>query len=108
MSIQHVHAMMLQLILYDLELPLHYFRDAKHQILDLDLGLDAIAASVKAALAETGKIEGGFPESFARNGAGMQTHSPEIEVTVHYRDVLPDLRRFQGGVVSRRPATDHQ
>jgi hypothetical protein len=70
MAVQHVDEMALELILNHLELPLHHFGHAEHQILDLDFGFHAVSAPVEAALPESGKIERRLAQGLAGNGAG--------------------------------------
>src|SRR5262249_24514370 len=97
----------LELVLNHLKLPLDHFRHAEHQVLDLDLGFDAISAAVESALTEPGKIKRGLAQRLAGNSAGVETDAPEVEVLVRNGDAFAGLRCLQRGVVPGWSAPDH-
>jgi len=49
-----------------------------HEIVDSEIFLERIVDTVEAALAESGKVESGFAQRFAGNGAGVDAAAPGL------------------------------
>ncbi len=107
-SIDHFDAGALQLIGQHGVLALDDLGDAEHQILNLDLGLDAIAASVERALAEAAQEKNGFAQGLAGDGSGMEADAADVGAAVDDGDVLACFGGFDRRVVAGGAAADDE
>ena len=107
-TIENCNLMPLQLILYHRKLPLDHFGNTKHQIFNLNLGLDPVALAIERPLTEAAQKQHRLAQGLARDGAGVQADATEVEVAVDDGDGLAFLGRLHCGMMSSGSAPDNK
>ena len=107
-AVDELDAVALELVFDDGVLAFDDLVDAEHEVLDIDAGFEAVAAAVKAALAEAAQVEHGFAEGFRRNGAGVEANTPEVGRFVDDSDAMAQFGGFDGTVMAGGPAANYQ
>ena len=77
-AVEEVDVVAMQLVLDGGVLAFDELGNAKHQIFNLDLCFDAVAAAVEGALAKAAQEKDGFAESVAGDGAGVRAGAAEV------------------------------
>ena len=96
-----------QLVPDHVDLPADDVRGPAAEVLDGDVLLHPVALAVDAALAEPGEVQHGFAERLRGDGSGHHADPAHLASLDDGRSPA-ELRRLDGGLLSRRSATDHQ
>ncbi len=96
----------LDVLIDEIPFVVHDMGLAVHEVLDRDVLFDAVIDSVESTLAKVGKIECGFSESFARDGACVDAGAPHTRSLFNDRSFLPEVCRLSGPLLACRAGTD--
>src|SRR5579859_3962808 len=78
-----------------------------HEVVYGKIFFERIIDAIKAALAEAGKIERGFAQRFAGNGAGVDATAAGIWRPLDDGDTLAKIRGLRAGLFSGGSAAKH-
>jgi len=93
----------------DLRLPFHDGADAKSKVLNRDVVLQRVIASVESPLSKAGEMQSSFAQSLAGYRAGVHADAANHTAAVHQRHALAHFRRANSALLPRRTAADdHQ
>src|SRR6266849_2010965 len=84
----------------------HDFALVVHEIVDGEIFLQRIVDAIEAALLESGKIEGGFAEGLAGNGAGVDATSAHVLGAFDDNDALAEVGGLGAALLTSRAAPD--
>ena len=77
-----------------------------HQVLGLDVFLDAIGTAVESAFAPSGQVQDRFTEGFRWNGAGVDRDAPDPAAFFDHQDSVSQFCRLNGSSAPGRAAAD--
>ena len=78
-----------------------------HEIVDGEIFLQRIVDAIEAALLESGKIEGGFAQGLAGDGAGVDAATAHVLGALDDGDALAEVRGLCAALLTGRPAANH-
>src|SRR5882724_8896740 len=85
----------------------HDFALVVHEVVDGEIFLERIVNAIEAALLESGKVEGGFAQGLAGNGAGVDATAAHVFGALDDGDALAEIRGLGAALLTSRPAADH-
>ena len=95
-----------KLMLKDIDLVIEGHLQPAHQIRSRDILLDAVCASVEAALPIAGEIEHGLAQRLRRDRAGMNRNAADPATLLDDENRLADLGGLNGGPATGGTAAD--
>src|SRR5882762_4325477 len=79
-----------------------------HEIVDGEIFFERIVNAIEAALLKSGKIEGGFAEGLAGDGAGVDATATHVLSALDDGNALPKVGSLGAALFAGRPAADHK
>jgi len=80
---------------------------AMHEVFYGQPFLQRIIDAVEPALLHAGKVQRGFAQDFARNGAGIHTSAAQQGIVFDQRDAFAEIGGLGRALFAGRPRTDH-
>ena len=95
-----------QLRLDDLNLARHYRVGTEDEVFHADAVFYGITAAVEGTLAQSAEVEDGLAKGLAGDGASVDTDAADGALALDDGDLLAQLGRADGSLLSRRAAAD--
>ena len=81
-------------------------RDARSEVLNRDISLASIGASIEGSDGNSSQLKNGLTDALAGNRAGVDAHAAHHERAVHHRHALAQLRGADRALLARRATAD--
>src|SRR6266849_7009312 len=81
----------------------HHFAFVVHEIVDGEILLQRVIDAIESALLKSGKIEGGFAEGLAGDGAGVDATATHVLSALDDGNALPKVGSLCAALFAGRP-----